>query len=114
MMVGTRKHCRRCLLPRSVHPLGCLRLAKESQVSREECESWLSCSLEEIDLWKSWYMELKKCGGGGDGFFELGEPSKKSVHFATTMTEVEEEYGCPPPNSVIFTQAEEEGCRQSM
>ncbi|KAL7524566.1 hypothetical protein ACHAXR_001949 [Thalassiosira sp. AJA248-18] len=29
-----------------------LELAKEAQVSKEECELWLSRSLEEIDLWK--------------------------------------------------------------
>lgn len=35
-----------------------LELAKSAQSTKEECEMWLSRSLDEIDLWKGRYMEL--------------------------------------------------------
>ncbi|KAL3767615.1 LOW QUALITY PROTEIN: hypothetical protein ACHAW5_004056 [Stephanodiscus triporus] len=76
-----------------------LELAKESQSNKEECEMWLTRSLEEIDLWKGRYMELKeeRRRGDGDGW-EFDEP-KKSVRFKVENATEEDDYeeeGCPP------------------
>ena len=66
-----------------------LELAKESQSNREECEMWLSRSLEEMDLWKGRYVKLKeerrRCGEGGDdaegGWGQSLDGPRKIVRF---------------------------------
>lgn len=60
---------------------------------------WLTRSLEEMDLWKGRYMELKeeRRRGDGDGW-EFDEP-KKSVRFKVENATEEDDYeeeGCPP------------------
>jgi hypothetical protein len=82
-----------------------LELAKESQSNREECEMWLSRSLEEMDLWKSRYMELmeeRRRGGDdadGGGWGQSLDGPSKNVRFKDEDGAEEEEYedeGCPP------------------
>jgi hypothetical protein len=71
---------------------------------REECEIWLSRSLEEMDLWKVRYMELREeqHWGGGDenhnGWGALDGP-RKLVRFKDKGGAEEDkckEEGCPP------------------
>jgi hypothetical protein len=69
----------------------------------EECEIWLSRSLEEMDLWKVRYMELReeqRCGGSDenhDGWGALDRP-RKLVRFKDEGGAEEDECkeeGCP-------------------
>jgi hypothetical protein len=79
-----------------------LELAKESQSNKEECEMWLSRSLEEMDLWKGRYMELKEERRRGVDDIDGWAPDepRKSVRFkdenGAEEDEYEEEEGCPP------------------
>ncbi len=71
---------------------------------REECKIWLSRSLEEMDLWKVWYMELREeqGRGGGDenhkGWGGLAGPCMLVVLMEMGGAEEDEceEEGCPP------------------
>jgi hypothetical protein len=85
---------------------------------REECEVWLSHSLEEMDLWKVRYIELRKeqCRGGGDenldGWGALDGP-RKLVHFkdegGAEEDECEEE-GCPPSlDRLVLLSVDDDG-----
>ncbi len=72
---------------------------------QEECKIWFSRSLEEMDLWKVRYMELReeqRCGSSDenhDGWGALSRP-RKSVRFkdkgGAEEDKCEEEEGCPP------------------
>jgi len=55
-----------------------LDLAKDANSCKEECEMWLSRSLEEIDLWKNRYLELEK---HQKEQLEDDDHQKKSVRF---------------------------------
>jgi len=61
-----------------------LDLAKDANSCKEECEMWLSRSLEEIDLWKGRFLELEKhqkeqlCQEKDE---EEDDQNKKSVRF---------------------------------
>ncbi|KAL3821883.1 hypothetical protein ACHAXA_008417 [Cyclostephanos tholiformis] len=94
-----------------------LELAKESQSNREECEMWLSRSLEEMDMWKRRYVELKEerrrgsdgadggCGASLDG-------PRKNVRFKDEDGAEEDEYeeeGCPPSPVKSVLSADDDG-----
>ena len=85
-----------------------LELAKEAQVAKEECEMWLSRSLEEIDLWKGRCaeMEEQQLNQQQQGS-EEGEEEQKKVRFkddcppSPVVSEeggYDEDRGVSPPN----------------
>jgi hypothetical protein len=71
---------------------------------REECKTWLSRNLKEMDLWKVWYMELReeqRRGSGDENHNRWGalDGPRKSVRFKDKGGAEEdkcEEEGCPP------------------
>ena len=58
-----------------------LELAKDAQSTKEECEMWLSRSLEEIDLWKNKCLDMEQKIIMEKGGENEGEEEEKHVRF---------------------------------
>jgi len=60
-----------------------LELAKDAQAVKEECEEWLTRSLDEIEFWKNKCLEMEKDFGKQQqqSVEEVGDDGKKLVRF---------------------------------